>query len=549
MSASMIAAVSWVPRGAANPVPLKAEPPGEDEIEALKSADDLEVHRSSDAEDDLFEEDGDEEMGAEKLPDQIAQAMAAAQALRGSEGRAKGVDSLVDELAELDMDHYDDEEEGGEEGIQLFGNGGVGAAYYGSNAEDPYLLNKEDDDDDEEIEDMTIKETDLLLITARTEDDVSHLEVWVYETGTGGGAGDASDNMYVHHDVMLPAFPLSLAWLDCGPIGKEKGNFVAVGTMQPEIEIWDLDVIDDVEPAAMLGGPVVSRLEQEIKKKKSKKKKKKEKKIKLKEGSHTDAVLGLAWNLEFRNVIASASADHSVKIWDVVTQKCQHTVHSHNDKVQAVAWNKKQPTVLLSGSFDRTVAIVDGRAPDQNAIWWGVGADVESLAWDPHTEHIFVVSLEDGTVCAHDIRNVGSVTRPPPGTVSKSLYTIHAHEKAVCSISFNPVAPNLLATTSTDKMVKLWDLTDNRPSCIASKNPKVGAIFSSAFCNDLPFLLAVGGSKGILQVWNTLEITEVANRFGSFASVQFDVTVQLTCGEAFEHWPTQDNVVRQKTGR
>ncbi len=38
----------------------------------------------------------------------------------------------------------------------------------------------------------------------------------------------------MHHDLLLPAFPLCLAWMDCDPSGqREKANMVAVGTMEP----------------------------------------------------------------------------------------------------------------------------------------------------------------------------------------------------------------------------------------------------------------------------------------------------------------------------
>lgn len=66
-------------------------------------------------------------------------------------------------------------------------------------------------------------------------------------------------NLFVHHDILLPAFPLSVAWLDCDPRGAtDAGNFAAVGTMSPGIEIWDLDVADSVEPLASLGGELSS---------------------------------------------------------------------------------------------------------------------------------------------------------------------------------------------------------------------------------------------------------------------------------------------------
>ncbi|XP_057975162.1 uncharacterized WD repeat-containing protein C17D11.16-like [Malania oleifera] len=127
---------------------------------------------------------------------------------------------------------------------------------------------------------------------------------------------------------------------------------------------------------------------------------------------------------------------------------------------------------------------------------WSVTADFESLAWDPHVEHSFVVSLGDGTVKGFDIRTATS----EPTAESKPTFNLHAHDKVVCTVSYNPSVRNFLATGSQDKMVKLWDLSDNQPKCVASKNPEVGAVFSISFSEDSPFLLAMGGSKGRLEV-------------------------------------------------
>lgn len=83
---------------------------------------------------------------------------------------------------------------------------------------------------------------------------MSYLEVWVYQEADS--TGDVP-NIYVHHDLLLPAFPLSLAWVGCEELGVAPGrNFAAVGTSEPGIEIWDLDVADAVEPVLTLGGVV-----------------------------------------------------------------------------------------------------------------------------------------------------------------------------------------------------------------------------------------------------------------------------------------------------
>jgi periodic tryptophan protein 1 len=258
-------------------------------------------------------------------------------------------------------------------------------AYHESNAEDPYITLKEDDEDDDEREELQIMATDNLILAARIEDEIAHLEVYVYE--------DSADNLYVHHDIMLPAIPLAVEWLDFA-VGKQgsadtSSNFVAVGTMDPDIEIWDLDIVDCMYPNAILGQGAETVSETD----KLKKKKKKKKSKKPNDDFHVDAVLSLAANRQHRNLLASSSADCTIKLWDLNTLKCAKSYSYHTDKVCSVAWNPTETTALLSGSYDRTVVAADMRAPNAKAPRWGVESDVESVRWNPHDPNFFFVSV------------------------------------------------------------------------------------------------------------------------------------------------------------
>lgn len=87
----------------------------------------------------------------------------------------------------------------------------------------------------------------------------------------------------------------------------------------------------------------------------------------------------------------------------------------------------------------------DVRVPDGQPLTWQVSADVEALTWSPHAPTTFLVSSEDGLVCGYDAR---------AGASSEPLFRLAAHDTATCALSFNPAAPDLLATASTDNMVR-----------------------------------------------------------------------------------------------
>ena len=493
---SMVLATTWIRRGVAAPLPTKYEV---DEAELgrisklakLKLADaqeDLKIAQATTRRDDISADSSDEE----KVTD-------------GAPMPARTDD---DDLKEYHLEDYDDDtvNEQGEK-FAMFGNVGS-LAYHAPNERDPYLiLPAGQNEDDEEREELQILANDNLLLAAKVEDEVAHLEIYVYE--------DEADNLYVHHDIMLPAVPLCVEWIDL-PVGKgaeerTHGNFVAVGTMDPEIEIWDLDIIDSMYPNAILG--------QERDESKTmngtterKKKKKKRRTAKANETYHVDAVLALAANRQHRNLLASASADKTVKLWDLNSVKCAKSYSMHSGKVCALDWHPKYSTILLSGSYDRTVVATDMRAPEAKAPRWTVESDVEKVRWNPHDSNFFYVTTEGGTVHYYDARSV-----PPDQGFSKPHWTLQAHDGAVSSFDINPTIPDFLATGSDDKQVKLWDVSDNKPNVVVSRNLEVGRVFSAQFAPDseVAFRLCVAGSRGVIQVWDTSTNASVRTVFST----------------------------------
>ncbi|KAI1397641.1 WD40 repeat-like protein [Hypoxylon fuscum] len=492
---SMITTSTWVPRGFAAPFPAKYNF-DEAEFERIANLAKLQL---DDANEDLQE--AQQEEGEENTTTGENDPSASDDKSSEQNGETEDIDLDDADLKKYDLEHYDDDEDEAAQGqrMDMFGNI-KSLAYYESNKEDPYITIPDgEDDEDDDREELQILATDNLLLAAKVEDELAHLEVYVYE--------DEADNLYVHHDIMLPAIPLCVEWLDI-PVSKNNvdkdstGNFVAIGTMDPDIEVWDLDTIDCMYPNAILGQ---GGNPQEEKKKKKKKKSKK-----ANDEYHVDAVLSLAANRKHRNLLASASADKTVKLWDLHTTQCAKSYSYHTDKVCSLAWHSVESTVLLSGSYDRTAVAADMRAPEAKAPRWGVESDVENVRWDPHDPNFFFVSTENGIIHYHDIRNA-----PPNPSASKPVWTLQAHDESLSSFDINAHIPGYMATGSTDKTVKLWNIQPTGPAMVVSRNLDVGKVFSANFAPDaeVAFRLAVAGSKGSMHVWDTSTNAAVRQAF------------------------------------
>eukprot|EP01059_Diplonema_ambulator_P007005 TRINITY_DN16556_c0_g1_i1.p1 TRINITY_DN16556_c0_g1~~TRINITY_DN16556_c0_g1_i1.p1 ORF type:complete len:613 (+),score=223.77 TRINITY_DN16556_c0_g1_i1:44-1882(+) len=326
-------------------------------------------------------------------------------------------------------------------------------------------------DDESEIEDLQIKSDDLVFMcTHQRQTGNSALEIYVYD--------DEQDNIYLHHDITLPAIPLSVAWSSHGR-GKdgaamEDGSFAAVTTFLPFIEVWDLNILDAPDPTVTLGG---------CKRASDNYRAKTLTPSMLMKSSHKDAVLTAKWNTEVQKVLASGSADCTVKLWDLVTGDNLHTFKQHEAPVQCLHWFKQQPQSLLSGGFDQCAKVVDCRT-QKTQCSISLGGAPEAIVVSPFEENRIWITLEDGSLQQYDLRSTGA-----------PMWSIKAHESEA-TIAVNPGINGLVATAGADRHVKLWDVRGDAPANLASRDLGQGRVFSLQFSADKPTYLLGSGDEG-----------------------------------------------------
>jgi len=200
---------------------------------------------------------------------------------------------------------------------------------------------------------------------------------------------------------------------------------------------------------------------------------------------HTDYVCALV--ALPNGLIASASDDTTIKIWDVHTGKCQHTLIGHTASVNALIALANGR--IASGSTDHTIKIWDVSGKCVRTLN-GHKLCINALAVLPNGH--LASGSDDGTIRIWDTSNgkcistfeehVGAVyvlvVLPNGCLVSGSwddivrfwdmstgacIHTLKGHNGSVYSLA---VLPNgRIASASTDKTVKVWDVSTRKCVC------------------------------------------------------------------------------------
>ena len=219
-------------------------------------------------------------------------------------------------------------------------------------------------------------------------------------------------------------------------------------------------------------------------------------------------------------LLASASADSTIQLWNLNTNTLQATLHGHTSNALNVAFSP-DGSLLASGGADGTVRLWDPATETLHATLRGHTGNVLNVAFSPDGS-LLASGGADGTVRLWD-----------PATETLQA-TLEAHMASVFSVAFSPDGL-LLASASDDGLVGLWDThTETLQATLGHESP----VLSVAFSPDSD-LLATGSMDGVARLWDphVPEHKATLGHESPVASVAFDGDMLVT--------GSQDGRVRQ----
>ncbi|WP_019503871.1 AAA-like domain-containing protein [Pleurocapsa sp. PCC 7319] len=142
--------------------------------------------------------------------------------------------------------------------------------------------------------------------------------------------------------------------------------------------------------------------------------------------------------------IASASADKTIRIWDVTTGNILQVLNGHDRSVTSISYSPDGKTIA-SASADKTIRIWDVTTGNILQVLTGHENSINNVTYSPDGKTITSAST-DKTIRIWDV------------ATGQELQTLSGHTRYVNDLSYSPDGKTI-ATASADKTIRIWNVT------------------------------------------------------------------------------------------
>jgi len=163
---------------------------------------------------------------------------------------------------------------------------------------------------------------------------------------------------------------------------------------------------------------------------------------------HSGGVLSLAYSQNGKWLASSGYTDNSIRIWDAKTgEELWSIENAHDKEIWSISFSPDD-RLIASASFDQTVKIWDTETQSMVGVALNHDVEVYNVIFANQGSEILVAGYSPN-ILRWDIAGLTAETVPT---------VVSGHAAAVNLLASNSKYPNLFASTSDDKTILLWNV-------------------------------------------------------------------------------------------
>ncbi|CAH9144165.1 unnamed protein product [Cuscuta epithymum] len=223
---------------------------------------------------------------------------------------------------------------------------------------------------------------------------------------------------------------------------------------------------------------------------------------------HDEEGYGLSWSPFKEGNLLSGSNDSKVCLWNISASPIDKVLEAdfiyqaHQSVVEDVSWHLKNENMFGSVGDDCQLIIWDTRTnkPQQSVLVHE--KEVNYLSFNPYNEWVVATSSSDTTVGLFDMRKLNA-----------PLHILSSHTDEVFQVEWDPNHETVLASSAGDRRLMVWDINrvgdeqlegeaaDGPSELIFSHGGHQAKISDFSWNKNEPWVISSVAEDNTIQIW------------------------------------------------